>query len=1044
MNSESSKLILGEILKPEFLQSRVESNESITNHEIEARFGNFRKDESITKFDPNLGAVIFGRIFKYLESFYSPLKTNPNYELDVFYADSIRVTIFGQGNIDLFVSFDNNLLLVPRESIRVMKKEKVSNSNVDNTDYSFRLSFSKETVFKKESFNIKNLLTSKISFMRLKKRYSYKSTTDSEYFQFDLTIADYIQNMTEPRTRSYEFEIEILDVLKMDLPEKLDRVLTEFVVFIQDNGHLSKVNEHQGVLEKYYKLQDQLKDGKKCPGNSNENLFMGMKPVSISPMNIKKISINQDYSVTVKADGDRYLLYISDRGLYLIDSNLKILPTFIKLDSDDLNQTVLDGEYITDKNLFLIFDIFVLRGQDTKQFIMYNTENPSDENTRYQKMKQFYSSYSSHSPKLDEKKMYVKLKPFQVLLKQYYFEDRLLDISNRLLRQKFEYRTDGLIFTPNKESYPYCGSTFEKTFKWKKPEDNTIDFLIEQVDSINQGNLIFNKYVLYVANNKNPSEDYEKFSPNLQNSDLTFNDVQFIYVPVLNQKVITIQDNIEIQDNTIIECSWGSLQEAWGIQNPIKKHGWIPARQRIEKTTQYLATNRVVGTANYFTTANSIWSSILRPIDLEQVFGEVTTAQPAYYVRNVNREQQTIQMTNYHNRVKEKLLAEYASAKSIIDWSCGQGGDLIKWSKLAIVSVIGFDLNQENIRRLEERISGMSNYNVPAIFAQFDSSKILFNNERQPIRNNWTSKNPPFDRFFEFYGQYKFEVGVVFFSLHYFFESEQHLNGLFWNLFQSIPAGGTCLFTYIDPEDLRKKFLQADVSGEITFSINTNPIFKFKKYAELGEGYNMKVGFKSMNISGMDSPYIDEYIIDMKIFEAKCAEFKFRIIKHLYFKDYLDHPEDTKTPDLEKLLEFSNMHKILVIQKQQDAIDSFIENNGVLLPKKKNTTKRKKPEEPKSTTVLRTEPSTTVLPTQPSTAQPTQPSTAQVTETSTTVIQTKAKKLRKRENNNNMIPVKKSKPDETKPDSTEPEPMELTKSEEKPKKPKKPRKPKNP
>jgi hypothetical protein len=942
-----SKPDLGKILDENYLVPNSISKDFTDHSEIEARFGTFKKLESQPGqsqrsenlvFDPNLNPILFGRIYKYLESFYQPLKTNPNIELDVYYKDLPRVTITGQSNIDIFFNFDYNLNMIPIESIQFIEKERIS--NIDNKEYSFRISTSREKIYK--SFHIQRFNKIHIINIRLKKRYSYTSSEYQGYFQFDLTIVDTlnIKDLLNPK-RTYEFEIEILDSTKMDLQDKFKNTIIEFLVYIQDNGHLSKLNSNDDVLSRYKELQNQLKVIGKCPGNEGENMFMGLKPVSISPLNIKKISIDQNYSVTVKADGDRYLLFIFNNQLYLIDSNLKILPTFITLDSPELNDTIVDGEYILDKNLFLVFDIFVFQQKDCKQFIMYNNKNPKDPNTRYQKMQEFYEIFTKITKTLQKENRFVILKPFQVELKKYHFVDsessknELLSISQKLLVEKSNFKTDGLIYTPNNENYPYCGNTFEKTYKWKKPEDNTIDFLIEHIDSINQGNLIFNKYALYVSTNKGPREE---FSPNLQNTNLTSNDVQFIYIPVLNQKIITIQDNIEIQNNTIIECAWGKLENAWRIHNPIKTYGWIPVRQRIEKTTQYFQTKKLLGTANFYTTANSIWASIVKPIELDQLFGLATTEkEPVYYVEkqrmSSNREQQVVILTSYHNSVKEKLLKEYATGKSIIDWSCGQGGDINKWKIIKPTSILGFDLNQQNINNLMSRLNASPiDRNIPHLFAQFNSSKALFNNDGAPIPNNWTSQKITFENFNEFYYLSRYTVGIVFFSLHYFFESEKHLNGLFWNLFKSVRKGGKCLFTFMDPDKLKMKLANIDFNGELTFSINKTPIFKFKKYVDqYTTPYGNKLGFKSLKISGISSQFIDEYIIDFQEFINKSRMFGFKIIDIKNFTEVLEPNQDLRNPALSEMLEFSNMHKVVVLEKDADQIN-FIELNGEVIP----------------------------------------------------------------------------------------------------------------
>jgi hypothetical protein len=97
-----------------------------------------------------------------------------------------------------------------------------------------------------------------------------------------------------------------------------------------------------------------------------------IQPVSTEVQHILE-KIPNKYSVTDKADGDRYSLIIINNKVYLLSSNLNIKYTGIVLNKSlsSYNGTIIDGEYLYNYNykkyLFMCFDIVFYKDKDVRE-----------------------------------------------------------------------------------------------------------------------------------------------------------------------------------------------------------------------------------------------------------------------------------------------------------------------------------------------------------------------------------------------------------------------------------------------------------------------------------------------------------------------------------------------------------------------------------------------------------------------------------------------------------------------------------------------------
>ena len=203
----------------------------------------------------------------------------------------------------------------------------------------------------------------------------------------------------------------------------------------------------------------------------------------------------QDYYLTEKSDGTRYLLYVVPQDeatkapvAVLIDraKNIFKIPG-----SDIIGKaleigTVLDGELVfnftTKSNIFLTFDILALKTEPKVSL---------DFKIRLDTLKKLMVTYQRRlPPKTDGviiteivDKLFVQKNQISNLLSKIILEngDRVFKDGDGSIRH---HRTDGIIFQPDS---PYVHSTDLSLLKWKWPELRSVDLEVIQPIKISEG-----------------------------------------------------------------------------------------------------------------------------------------------------------------------------------------------------------------------------------------------------------------------------------------------------------------------------------------------------------------------------------------------------------------------------------------------------------------------------------------------------------------------------------------------------------------------------
>jgi len=341
----------------------------------------------------------------------------------------------------------------------------------------------------------------------------------------------------------YEFEIEINNKkigpqTKFNNPDlilvALRKVVKIILCGLQQTNYPISYPEQKMIMNNYMRLiwKDEFNPSK--PINSRN--FIGPNSITLQLKNIAPIdensnepNIRKDFVVTDKADGERHLLYISEKGeLYLINTNMDVIFTGAKTYSNECFGSLIDGELIKhDKNgkfinLYAAFDVYYFKHKDIRdnKFILLD-ERDEVEDTRYkflifiQRNLKLVSVLDTGKPQVKKtaKEMLQSfgkvndfISPLKFVSKEFFpasIKQSIFDGCNKILQKeregRFEYNTDGLIFShalygvgSNEigKTGPKTKITWENSFKWKPPQYNTIDFLISTLKGPNGDDII--------------------------------------------------------------------------------------------------------------------------------------------------------------------------------------------------------------------------------------------------------------------------------------------------------------------------------------------------------------------------------------------------------------------------------------------------------------------------------------------------------------------------------------------------------------------------
>ena len=833
----------------------------------------------------------------------------------------------------------------------------INRLELEHPDYPFRIDIS--TV--KTSKKLKN--------------HSYEFTytiEESNVFQNNIIYEVEIELLNEKvKQKVFDLLDEEKDKLKiLKYYEKMLKMGIRYILSgIQRTNFPIDHYEMTNVLQSYLNLVGiPLRDYNRVYASD----FIGPSSVTLQKINLiedenQKIpTVLKNYTVTEKADGLRKMLYISKNGkIYLISMNMNIEFTGAICKNSNLFNSLFDGEHVlygkTKQviNLYLCFDAYFIQGKDVRA-------EPFIENT------------------IDEKKVYrliLAIKSFDNLKLEYvspkYNYNMKMDVKDFILtnsdpeksisifeickvmieREKdkyYVYETDGLIFTPQllgvgmtneKDKPKQYKKTWHHSFKWKPPEFNTIDFLIQiekngpneiiktkQSDGVNMGkydSISYKTLYLKVAYTMeddgyiNPlldiiegnveeriQEDRKnergikirkpgKFYPtNPYDNTAHICNIELKMTNSGEKELITEEGDL-IEDNTVVEFKYVKENERYWK--------WVPLRVRYDKTN-----NTDFG--NAYMTANNNWQSIHNPITEEilstgQKLYIDSSDDDVYYNKRDDLESNTDKMKIFHNTfVKRILIQSYSNEEKILmDFAVGKAGDFPKWIHSKLKFVFGVDLSRDNIEnKLDGACARYLNYKkrrykkMPQVmFLQADSSKDLLqrkayfderslNIQHAILGIGSKDKKIIGKGVYDLYGiaSNMFDITSIQFALHYMFRDLNSLHTFMKNVSNFTKVGGHFIGTCFDGKRIFQ-YLQSVEKGEpkniMVGDRKINSIIKFYDQEEFPDNSSC-VGYTISVYQESINKYINEYLVNFDYLIQIMESYGFKVAQNPFTK----------------------------------------------------------------------------------------------------------------------------------------------------------------
>jgi len=607
---------------------------------------------------------------------------------------------------------------------------------------------------------------------------------------------------------------------------------------------------------------DILKNIQDTLSNKRNNSIskFGNRPTNLTKNNIHLIQNN--YTCSIKADGIRCFLYYNNKKIY------SILHPFESKEigkTKNKNTYLLDCEYISELDKYYIFDALISENKNITSLSLVKR---------------------------------LSLIPEDLLSKNILIKDilnlknnkNIFKLSEKIIKKKYPYKTDGIVYTPIYEKY-----NSKNIFKWKPLQEQTVDFLIREETSTNSTKKKFSLYVTsinkYVKQNNLKNEKYRKLFPFITQYNSHFpslftpSPTVEIDVKLFKQNGITYGNhkNIVIKDNTIVEFS---------RENNI----WIPHKFRLDKTKGYLE-NFAKGLYDYsrapngWRTASNIFRYIQDPIPDNIIFGK-KELDKKYYL-NIKKKGLNLALYGFNNYVKRYLYTTYLKkSDAILDLAGGRGGDFYKILNKDVNYMLHLDIHNNVLSEAKNRLSKMNKKNTNVNFLQFD----LTGNNKNKINKLKKVKH--------------FDVITCQFAFHYMCENKKSIDFITQLIADNLKDNGYFMMTGYDGYKIFELLEDTDfIEFEYQNTVFARIIKKYKKNTFKNYGQKINVYVEKIGLSS------DEYLVNYDYIIKRFKKLGLLSVEEKNFTEFITNYNRNLT---QKEQEYINLHKCIVFQKKND------------------------------------------------------------------------------------------------------------------------------
>lgn len=892
---------------------------------IEEMINTFRKDKNM-EFEVSFRDVNYStyiRIGEYYANLINEQDISSSDTLDVSIAlqnsNTYRISIIGANAIEDFIqkfskARTQEILtylagLELGENIDIIFKDRGSADRMYVEDIGMVVKITPEIPLSKDNLKPKFTGSERILY-RYKRRFSFDINDNIRIDLTDVQESNHIWNLVK-KISNYELEMEIIND-KITLEELLEEIESTLKI-VQDSEMPIGKKEAADVISRYQSLLN----------IKHLSYLESRNAISIQAQHIVKFVPNR-YAITDKADGERYFLFSTSTGLYLISINLAVKKIGNALE-ESYQDILLDGELVINEygRMYMAFDVVYANGTDYRfdtkhilpqrlivlnniidkcfgNLVPFTDYTDKNNDLEMEKIKIFYTKELKTYWDLFKKKL-AKNKNKYFITRKLYFIPYGIDSSEVFMYadlvwklfvygKLIPYKLDGIIYTPINLPYLIQASvenfdTVPIEYKWKPPSHNSIDFYIKfEKDAYGNDAIFYDNAVvradsnaykickLYVGLVKGGQEKPIPFKVNGidQKANIYLNDGEAVD-----------SNGNTINDETVVEFIFDITKPE--IENAYR---WIPIRTRYDKTESVQKYHKKYG--NNLNIAVRIWRSIINPITEEIIasLGNSSTFQKEMdrlaksndifdkpsYVYYQKKTANATGMRAFNNWIKTNMILTYCMNKpSVLDIGCGRGGDLNKFIHANVGEYVGVDIDNNGLYVISDsaysRYKNLKKQNPnipPMVFIHADARALFTVKSQENVIPTMTNYNKSL---IETYlsGNKKYSVINCQFSIHYYLSDPLSWSNFCKNINEHLETNGYFLVTCFDGKLIYDRLYgKSKMTVSYTDSVGKKNVFfeivKIYSDNEMNKGVGMAIDLYNSLISN-PGIYNREYLV---------------------------------------------------------------------------------------------------------------------------------------------------------------------------------------